>query len=83
MIINVPTAEDFTRAGCNLLNLAWSQVDGLLAGLSDFEKDTSLESLENVSPGLVPYVKLSLKPRKKGLRATRLTGPPQNANWRR
>ena len=54
MIINVPTAEDFTRAGCNLLNLAWSQVDGLLAGLSDFEKDTSLESLENVSPGLVP-----------------------------
>jgi len=26
----------------------------LLAGLSDFEKDTSLESLKNVSPGLVP-----------------------------
>ena len=82
MIINVPTAEDFTRAGCNLLNLAWSQVDGLLAGLSDFEKDTSLESLQNVSPGLVPIREAEPETKKERTGATRLTGPPQNANWR-
>ena len=50
MIVNVPTAEDFTRTGSNLLNLAWSQVDNLLAVRLDFENDTGLE---DVSPGLM------------------------------
>jgi hypothetical protein len=54
VIINVPTAEDFTRTGSNLLNLAWSQVDSLSAVLADFEKDTSHE---NVSPGLLARIR--------------------------
>jgi hypothetical protein len=42
VITNVPTAEDFTLTGSNLVNLAWSQ-------LADFERE---ESSETASPQL-------------------------------
>jgi hypothetical protein len=39
MILNVPTAEDHTKTGLDLLNLAWRQVDNLNAQLEIFDHD--------------------------------------------
>ena len=41
MIVNVPTAGDFTQIGSDLLNLAWSQVHELISRLAEFDGDVS------------------------------------------
>jgi hypothetical protein len=44
VITNVPTADDYSRTGLDLLNLSWQQVDELYAKLLQFEEHESVES---------------------------------------
>jgi hypothetical protein len=41
LIVNVPTAIDFTQAGSDLLNLAWSQVHEMISRLAEFDRDAA------------------------------------------
>jgi hypothetical protein len=55
VIVNVPTAGDFTQAGSDLLNLAWSQVHELISKLADFDREASKTDEEKEkSPYVLP-----------------------------
>jgi hypothetical protein len=53
--MNVPTANDFTEVGSDLLNLAWSQVHELVSKLADFDREAAeSEEKKEKSPYVLP-----------------------------